>query len=65
MEEVKFVLTREEAKLVRDAIWIRIKDNRDLAEYFGEGQVPGRISDEYIELSTLYNKIQAASYESK
>lgn len=65
MEEVKFVLTREEAKLVRDAIWIRIKDNRDLADYFDEGQVPGRISDEYIELSKLYNKIQAASYESK
>ena len=65
MEEVKIVLTREEAKLVRDAIWIRIKDNRDLADYFDEGQVTGRISDEYIELCKLYNKIQAASYESK
>ena len=65
MEEVKIVLTCEEAKLARDIIWRRIKDNREIAAYYSEDQIPEFIFDEYIELSNLYNKILAASYESK
>lgn len=65
MEEVKIVLTCEEAKLARDIIWSRIEANRELADYYDKGEIPGWISDEYIVLSKLYNKIQAAFYESE
>ena len=65
MEEVKIVLPRDEAAFIRDIIWSRIKDNREVADYFDKKEVPGWIIDEYIELSSLYNKITEASYESK
>ena len=65
MEEVKIVLTCEEAKLARDVIWSKIEGNRELADYYDKDRIPGWITDEYIKFSKLYNKIQAASYESE
>ena len=51
--------------MVRNIIWSRIEDNREVADYFDKKEVPGWIIDEHIELSRLYNKITEASYESK
>ena len=65
MEELKIVLTRDEAGFVRDIIWSRIKDNREMADHYPDGRTPRWIIDENIVLSRLYNKITAAFYESK
>lgn len=65
MEEVKIVLTYDEAKWIRDAIWSRIMENREVDERYDRENAPRWIFEQYIELFGLYNKITAAFYESE
>ena len=62
---MKIVLTCVETEWVRDIIWSKLKDNREMADHYPDGRIPGWIIDENLSLSRLYNKIQEAYYESK